>query len=109
MRRHFVLVALFAVTLVASIVFAACAAPRVREIPPVTVALPSSDGASSGNANETRLLKRNFVETVHGTKVSDPYRWLEDSNAPDVIAFTERQNARTRTFLDALPLRSKLV
>jgi prolyl oligopeptidase len=50
----------------------------------------------------------NVVETIHGEKVSDPYRWLEASQAPEVEAWTAAQNARTRAVLDAVPGRDAL-
>jgi prolyl oligopeptidase len=43
------------------------------------------------------------TETVHGVTVVDPYRWLEDGDGPAVKAWTERQNAFTRSVLDKLP------
>ncbi len=43
------------------------------------------------------------VDVIQGTKVSDPYRWLEDSTDPKVKAWSDAQNARTRAYLDALP------
>ena len=46
------------------------------------------------------------VEIVHGERVVDPYRWLEDDDADRVRAWTEDQNARTRAVLDARPERS---
>ncbi len=40
------------------------------------------------------------MDDFHGTKVHDPYRWLEDADATEVRAWTEGQNARTRAWLD---------
>jgi prolyl oligopeptidase len=40
--------------------------------------------------------------------VADPYRWLEDGDDPEVVAWAEAQNARTRAVLDALPARPAL-
>ncbi|MCA1567141.1 MAG: prolyl oligopeptidase family serine peptidase [Acidobacteria bacterium] len=42
-----------------------------------------------------------LVETLHGVKVSDPFRWLEQGEAKEVRAWTEAQNAHTRRALDA--------
>ncbi len=40
--------------------------------------------------------------------VADPYRWLEDGDDPESVAWTQAQNARTRIVLDALPARPVL-
>lgn len=40
-----------------------------------------------------------------GTRVSDPYRWLEDQNSTDVARWVHEQNAVTFGYLDKLPLR----
>ena len=42
------------------------------------------------------------AETLHGERIADPYRWLERDGA-ETGAWTEAQNARTRTALDAVP------
>ena len=42
------------------------------------------------------------VETLHGQAVADPYRWLEDPDAPETRAWVAEQNRLTRTHLDAL-------
>jgi prolyl oligopeptidase len=46
------------------------------------------------------------VDVVQGTKVADPYRWLENRDDPKVQAWSDAQNARTRSYLDALPSRA---
>ncbi|HVZ86402.1 MAG TPA: prolyl oligopeptidase family serine peptidase [Polyangia bacterium] len=41
-------------------------------------------------------------------EAADPFRWLEDGDAPAVAHWTEAQNARTRQALDKLPGRAAL-
>ena len=40
------------------------------------------------------------TDVVHGISITDSYRWLENSSDPEVQAWTERQNAFTRQYLD---------
>ncbi len=46
--------------------------------------------------------------TYHGVSVVDPYRWLEDAKDPKVKAWSDVQNARTRAYLDPLPVRAPI-
>jgi prolyl oligopeptidase len=46
---------------------------------------------------------RNVQDVYHGTKVDDPYRWLENWNDPAVRAWSDAENAYARDFLDRLP------
>lgn len=48
------------------------------------------------------------VDDYFGLKVKDPYRWLEDGDAPEVQAWTLAQNAVTRRYLEAVPGRDRL-
>ena len=59
---------------------------------------------------------RPVEEVVHGVPLVDDYRWLEGSadpkspgaTTPEVAAWTEAQNAYTRSVLDRLPGRKEL-
>jgi prolyl oligopeptidase len=48
------------------------------------------------------------VEDYHGTKVADPYRWMESLDSPEVATWIKAQNAVTDPYLDALPRRQSL-
>ncbi len=43
-----------------------------------------------------------------GTRVADPYRWLEDDNAPEVKAWVKEENKKTENFLSQLPFRGEI-
>src|SRR5690349_7147264 len=51
---------------------------------------------------------REVVDLLHGEAIADPYRWLEDGDAPETRAWTERQNAFTRAYLDARRPRQRI-
>ena len=51
---------------------------------------------------------RPVTDTYHGVTVTDPYRWLENGDAPAVGAWSAAENARTRAYLDRLPVRGAL-
>jgi len=44
-------------------------------------------------------------DLLHGRRISDPYRWLEDGDLPETRRWTERQNAFTEAHLAAVPAR----
>jgi prolyl oligopeptidase len=69
----------------------------------VTVALDPRSGVPAPPAS----LREDVVDVHHGERISDPYRWLEDSASERVRAWTAAQNARTRAVLDALPHRAR--
>ncbi|PWT91807.1 MAG: S9 family peptidase [Blastocatellia bacterium] len=48
------------------------------------------------------------VDDYFGTKVPDPYRWLEDENSPETKAWVQQENAVTFAYLDKIPYREKL-
>ena len=48
------------------------------------------------------------VDDYHGTKVADPYRWLEDDHAAETKAWVEAQNKVTFKYLAAIPERERI-
>lgn len=65
------------------------APPSKPQCPPTTPKFPVSD-------------------TYHGVKVTEDYRWLENSSDPRVNAWSDAQNICTRAYLDKLPGREIL-
>lgn len=57
---------------------------------------------------EAPTRKRPVTTTYHGTRVIDPYQWLENSADPAVRKWTAEQNKEARAYLDKLPTRQHL-
>ncbi|MGA8283799.1 MAG: prolyl oligopeptidase family serine peptidase [Candidatus Sulfotelmatobacter sp.] len=70
-----------------SMVAAVCAGDEVQTSPPV--------GPPKA---ETRAV----TENLHGTKIVDPYRWLEDATSADTQKWDAEEMAYTRSVLDPL-------
>ncbi|HNO80347.1 MAG TPA: prolyl oligopeptidase family serine peptidase [Phycisphaerae bacterium] len=52
--------------------------------------------------------KGDVVDTYHGTKVPDPYRWLEDPDSPESREWIEAENKLTFGYLEGIPQREKI-
>ena len=48
------------------------------------------------------------VDDYFGVKVADPYRWMEDVDAPEVKTWVDGENAVTQAFLADVPSRNKI-
>src|ERR1051326_5068385 len=53
--------------------------------------------------------KKPVTDDYNGVKVIDDYRWLEQGSDPEVRQWSNAQNARTRAYLDHLPMRPAIV
>ncbi|HWF87244.1 MAG TPA: prolyl oligopeptidase family serine peptidase [Pyrinomonadaceae bacterium] len=74
---------------------------------------PGGSTAARSSTNDAKLVypvtkKVEQVDDYFGTKVYDPYRWLEDETSPETKAWVEEQNRLTFGYLDKIPFREKL-
>lgn len=49
------------------------------------------------------------VDDYHGTKVPDPYRWMEDLDSPEVRTWVAAQNALAEPWLERIPERTAII
>lgn len=52
--------------------------------------------------------KVEHVDEYHGTKVADPYRWLEDDRSVETGAWVKAQNEITFEYLNKIPFKGKI-
>ena len=67
--------------------------------------------ASPAHAQRVQYPTTRTVEQVddyHGTRVADPYRWLEDLDSPETASWVKSQNELTFGYLAGLPGRDAL-
>jgi prolyl oligopeptidase len=73
--------------------------------------LCSEDGSSTTTtapASPPKAKVEVVEDNIHGHKISDPYRWMEDSNSPATEEYVREQLAYTRSILDPLPGREQI-
>jgi len=73
---------------------------------PAALRAQAAPPADSCTIPRTRTVDQ--VDDYHGTRVADPYRWLEDSESPETRAWIERENCVTFAYLNAVPEREAI-
>lgn len=66
----------------------------------------NGDGGASSPIKYPETKTVEVVDDYFGTKVADPYRWLENNDSPEVAAWVEAQNKVTFAYLDEIPYRA---
>jgi len=101
-----------------AIVALALSVLSVSQLTPQTRAQNGQKLSSAPTANEKsgaaaiaypESRRGDTVDDYFGTKVPDPYRWLEaDANVPEVASWVEAQNKVTFSYLEKIPFRQKI-
>ncbi len=79
-------------------VLAACASPPAPA--------PTPEATPAVSYPETR--RTDQADDYYGTRVADPYRWLEDTDSPETAQWVEAQNRVTFGYLESLPQRDAI-
>ena len=70
---------------------------------------PGTNAASTATPAGPPKAKVDVVtDDLHGHKISDPYRWLENGDSPETQEYVRAQLAYTRSLLDPLPGRERI-
>ena len=79
----------------------------MRRILILTVLLGTTAASAVGQIKYPETKRIDHVDELHGTKVPDPYRWLEDDVrvSGDVKHWVESQNEITFEYLSRIPER----
>ena len=56
-----------------------------------------------------KAAKDGTVDEYFGTKVADPYRWLENDTSQQTAQWVEAENKVTNAYLKGIPFRQKLL
>jgi prolyl oligopeptidase len=77
---------------------------------------PVLGAVACNNAEETMAIQypetrkdTTVFDEYHGTRIADPYRWLEDDRSAETEAWVKAQNEVTDSFLSAIPYRQAIV
>ena len=81
--------------LVATLLLSACGTNQDRDV-------------AGGKLPYPAAMRVGTVDSYHGTKVPDPYRWLEDTGSASTQAFIEAQNTFSQPRLEAIPARAQI-
>jgi prolyl oligopeptidase len=74
----------------------------------VMASMISCNGPVTNKITYPVTKKGDVIDSYFGTKVSDPYRWLEDDKSAETSAWVKEQNKITFGYLETIPFREEL-
>ena len=81
---------------------------RVSRLPGVMCAVLAASVVALAQPLQYPTTKKvDHTDAYHGTKVADPYRWLEDDTSAETAAWVEAENKVTFPYLERIPFRQQ--
>jgi prolyl oligopeptidase len=74
----------------------------------ISIAFGSSPVAQKLSLNYPSARRGDVIDDYFGTKVADPYRWMEDLGSSELKQWIDAENALASGYLNALPQRDAL-
>jgi prolyl oligopeptidase len=68
--------------------------------PPTATPVPPPPTPTPRTYNYPAAAKGSVIEDYHGTKVADPYRWMDKADDPATTAWVDAENGMTEKFLN---------
>lgn len=75
----------------------------------MTMATIATTLAAAQGLHYPKAEKDGTVDIYYGTRVADPYRWLENDTSRQTMAWVEAENRVTNEYLSRIPLRKRLL
>jgi prolyl oligopeptidase len=88
-----------------------CAAMSLASVSAAEAAfflMSNQAGARGDKLSYPPSRKSDQVDTLHGVKIADPFRWLEEGESAETRAWIEAQNKVTFAFLQGIPERKRI-
>ena len=74
----------------------------------ITIQSHAVEPTAAGDFKYPAARRSDQVDDYHGTRVPDPYRWLEELDTPETRAWVEAENRLTFGFLEKIPQREAI-
>jgi prolyl oligopeptidase len=75
----------------------------------LSLMLPESPAAETAPAKPPVAPIREVTDTYHGTKIADPYRYMENLKDPEVVGWLKAQSTFAHGVLDRVPAKATLL
>ena len=75
-------------------------------LPAVLLLCVAASTAAAGQFEYPKSARGEVVDDYYGTKLADPYRWLEDTDSKETAAWVKAQNRLSLPYLSKLPRRA---
>jgi len=81
---------------------------NLRSVFPILCCVLFTTVSLGQNVDYPQTRKDDQIDDYHGTKVADPYRWLEDDNSAETAKWVEAENKVTIGYLEKIPYRAQV-